>query len=72
MKFSEYAKKLNNLLETNPEYGDFDVVCSIDESDSYYRKVYFGPSVGHFDGMNIFIPSDNTYENEEENALCVN
>lgn len=69
MKFSEYVEQMNKLLDENPEYKDFDVVCSTDDEGNFYRKVYFGPTVGSFDGRYDFIAS---YDESEDNAICVN
>ena len=71
MKFSEYAKKLNKLLETNPEYGDFEVISNTE--DCRYNYIENGPSVAYVNTEEL-IPDYLFEEMEisEPNAVCLN
>lgn len=71
MKFSEYAKKMNALLETDPEYGDFEIVSSTE--DCRYVFVENGPSAVYVDSEEL-IPDYLFEEMEisEPNAVCLN
>lgn len=73
MTLYEYAYKLNILLKNHPEYAMFEVVYSGDAEGNDYSKIYYGPTVGNFNGMG-FVPEKyfEDYEINEKNAICVN
>ena len=66
MKFSEFAKNINALLESRPEVGEFDVVTSIDDEGNGFRLVHYEPSVGNYDEDGDF------NEEVKANAICLN
>ncbi len=44
MTLLEYKKEIEDLLESNPEYGDMTIIYSADDEGNYYQKVNYGPS----------------------------
>lgn len=76
MTFKEYVKSLNDLLEENPEYGEYTVITSSDDEGNSYNEVYYGPGIGCFRGGDEFVHDDAFDEYEDEslvsNAVCVN
>ena len=67
MKFKDYVKKLNKLMEDNPETADYLVVTSKDDEGNGYNLVHYAPTVGNYD------ESEKEFTVEVElNAVCVN
>jgi len=67
MKFEEFVKNLNELIEGRPETAEFDVVVSIDDEGNGFNLVHYTPAVGHYDSEN------REFEDEKElNAVCIN
>jgi len=66
MKLKEFISNLNNLVKTNPEALDYDVVTSKDDEGNGFNLVYYAPQIGHFDEDRDF------QEVQEANAVCVN
>ena len=67
MKFKEFVKNLNELIEGRPETAEFDVVTSIDNEGNGFNLVHYTPTVGHYNSK------DRDFESEKElNAVCIN
>jgi len=45
MKLSKYIKELEEKLKN---YGDLEVVYSVDDEGNSFNEVYFSPSIGHY------------------------
>lgn len=80
MKLSEYIKNLEEALK---QFGDHEVIYSIDDEGNSYQKVYFSPSFGFVEGIerndrvNEFINNEEDLEEygikkEDFNAICIN
>jgi len=68
MKLKQFLDNLNDLIKRNPEALEFEVISAIDEEGNGYNKIYYAPSMGHFDNGE-FTNSDNpTYAN----SICIN
>ena len=67
MKISEI---IESLQETLNNYGDLEACTSIDDEGNGFRKVYYEPTPGHFDGED-FTPVENI-DDEEINSVCLN
>ena len=71
MKFKDYVKNLNELLEQRPETAEFTVVTARDDEGNGYNQVYYTPSVGiHTD--DDFETEDVDEDQDAVNAICVN
>ena len=66
MKVSDYLKQLQDLVNSNPDIGNLDVIyCSDDEGNDVN---YSGPPV-----LTKWSPSERCFdENDGVQALCVN
>ena len=74
MKFKDYVVQLNALLETNPEAGEFIVVASDDEGNSY-NQVYCAPCIGYFDDGTYSYDFDDLVDRgiiKGANSVCLN
>lgn len=73
MKLSEYIKNLESILKEN---GDLEVIYASDDEGNSYDKIYFTPSVGHYNSeeKEYFQEGESMEEMEltEINAVCVN
>lgn len=77
MKFKDYVKTLNEILATNPESAEYDVIYSIDEEGNDFKNIYYTPTVGYYDsGGFISVEQFEEYEDEGYdciiNSVCVN
>ncbi len=71
MKLEQYIQGLQDLIEENPEAKDFTVVTSIDDEGNGFSEIYWGPSLGEYDGEDFM--QDNAEDDPVEvNAVCVN
>ncbi|RLD64314.1 MAG: hypothetical protein DRJ01_00950 [Bacteroidetes bacterium] len=74
MKLSEYIKALNEALK---DYGDLDVVYSIDDEGNDYKEVHFIPSVGYYDKKDREWLETADFDMSEDddihiNSICIN
>jgi len=69
MKLKEYVKAINELLEKNPQAGDFLVIYSSDDEGNNFQPVYFEPCL-----MCAVNPEDRYLEitEGEPNMVCIN
>ena len=78
MKLNRYIEHLNNLIETNPEIGEYDVIVSKDIEGNGFNPIHYEPSIGHFDGEDFMTLAEIQEYLEEEgeqlttNVVCVN
>lgn len=67
MLFKDYVSKLNQLLASRPETGDFEVVSSTDDEGNGFNLVHYDPSIGNYNH------DDREFQDEiEPNAVCIN
>lgn len=74
MKLKEYLENLQELVKTNPETLEMDVVYSKDAEGNGFDKIYDGPSIGVYHDRE-FIPLDSEdyeYKKTEIRAICIN
>lgn len=50
MKFKEYIKKLNNILNIHPETADLNVIYSSDDEGNSFNFVSDYITLGHYNG----------------------
>lgn len=67
MKFKEYVKNLNKLLNERPETADYDVVTSKDDEGNGFNLVHYKPQVGSY-----YEEGRDFKEEQVTNAVCVN
>ena len=77
MLFKNYVKNLQDLLDANPETGDYEVVVGSQGEfcNTQYEGVSHLPSVGVFDctGFEVYCPDDGDAPPEDQlNAVKVN
>jgi len=73
MKLKNYMKLLNQLTVDHPECMEFDVITSKDDEGNGFNRVYYAPSIGHFDGEYNFHANNPEKESPEKvNAICLN
>jgi hypothetical protein len=70
MKLKEYLNALNELLEKNPQAGDFLVIYSSDDEGNNFQPVYFKPGVLHV--INLEESYLEISDKGEPNAVCIN
>ena len=71
MKFSDYVRNINELLENNPRIADYDVVSSKDDEGNGFSLVHFAPSIGEFDGDD-YTDIESEDFGGDDNAVCIN
>jgi hypothetical protein len=75
MTLSEFIKNLQEFIEKNPAALELEVITSKDSEGNGYESVYYGPSIGHYDGDD-FIPYDQFEEwnrdKDDVNSVCLN
>lgn len=80
MKLSQHVRALQKLLK---EYGDMDVVYSVDDEGNAFRKIWWSPSLGYYcERDSEYISEENFREEFEdmeyysmddfEKVVCVN
>jgi len=70
MKLKEYLNALNELLEKNPQAGDFLVIHSSDDEGNSFQPVWFTPAL-----MSVDNPDQSYLEvnhDGEPNVVCIN
>lgn len=77
MKLKKYIKKLNKVVEENPNALEYEVVYSSDSEGNSFNSVGWGPTIGFYSGDEDFVPEDNfeEWDYEEDikpNAICIN
>ena len=56
------------LADTHPQALDLEIITSTDDEGNFYNKVYYQPTLGHFD-TNEFYPIKSK---KDINAVCLN
>lgn len=73
MKFKDYVKGINELLESNPVLGELETIVWQDDEVNGFNRVNYTPSLGVYDGGDF---TESTSEDFEEdmviNSVCVN
>ena len=70
MTLKEYLNALNELLEENPQAGDFLVIYSSDEEGNSFQPVYITPSILSIKNLeDIYLEIDN---DGDPNVVCIN
>jgi hypothetical protein len=75
MKLNKFLENLNELVKTNPEFLELEVITSKDDEGNGYDKVYYSPSIGNFDDYEFKQEVEfDDYEltKKDINAICVN
>jgi hypothetical protein len=70
MTLKEYLNALNELLEKNPQAGDFLVIHSSDDEGNSFQPVWFSPAL-----MSVDNPDQSYLEinhDGEPNVVCIN
>ena len=70
MTLKEYLKALNELLEKNPQAGDFLVIHSSDDEGNSFQPVWFSPALMSVENPNQSYLEVNPYG--EPNVVCIN
>lgn len=66
MKLRDYMAAMDKLIKDNPKALEFEVVSSSDDEGNSFRKVFYTPTLGFFDGDEFEGGAKNP------NAVCVN
>lgn len=66
MKLKDYVEQLTQILETNPEAMDYDIIYAADDEGNNFSKVHYPPCLGYFDGEYFNSDSSNN------NCICLN
>jgi hypothetical protein len=70
MKLKEYLNALNELLEKNPQAGDFLVIHSSDDEGNSFQSVYFKPTLMSVKNLKkSYLEID---DSGEPNVVCIN
>lgn len=84
MKFKEYVEGLLELMHSNPDFQELEVVYSTDDEGNSFQPVFFSGNIGYHNGEyhGEFTPIENIAENVKEgwgefedypiNAVCIN
>ena len=72
MKFKDYVKKLNKLMEDNPETADYLVVTCEDDEGNGYHLVHYDPAVGYYDENEKEFTAEYFTAEYKPNSVCVN
>jgi hypothetical protein len=68
MLLSDFIEECQELLK---EYGDHELVYSIDDEGNAFNRIHYGPTVGNYtDGE--WCPRSNFEGDKIVNAVCVN
>jgi len=70
--FKDYVKRLNEILDENPETGDMDVIYSTDGEGNSFHVVYYTPSIGFYQNNDFTSVDDDEYGDKKPNAVCIN
>lgn len=75
MKLKQYVENLNELVRTNPEYLELEVISAKDEEGNGFDKVEFEPSLGNYNDEE-FTQVENFEDLDEDdriiNSVCIN
>ena len=75
MKLKEFIKQLEELVEKNPEYREFEVVYSVDDEGNQYFPVEYEPSIGLYRDGEFYCShelKDFDLASEKPNSICIN
>ena len=72
MKFKDYLKNLNKLVEEYPESLDYDVVYAKDDEGNGYDLVNYEPGLGHYAGRDEFIHGGDEECGQPNNSVIIN
>lgn len=75
IKLKDYISHLNEMIKSNPEIADFELVYSKDSEGNEFKFVYNLPEIGiieqsDFVSINQF--DEFGYSEGDENCVCVN
>lgn len=68
MQLKEFLQHLNELVKKHPDAINFDVVYSSDEEGNNFKKVFYAPQLGLFDGETF----GNSKDEKQNNSICIN
>jgi hypothetical protein len=75
MTLKEFIENLQKFVEENPKALELEVVTSKDDEGNGYNRVYYEPSMGHYDGDD-FTPhsqfEDWNRDDDDLNSVCLN
>lgn len=72
MTFKHYVELCNQILEYNPEYGDFPAVYASDDEGNSYHQAIFAPTPLVVDDPESNMPEIVNPEGKKFNAICIN
>jgi len=81
MKLKDYVRRLNIILEQNPEYGEYNTIYSHDDEGNGYQEMSEPDpeAIGYFDpdeyvgDMSFKYHTEEWEDAEQEvNAICIN
>ncbi len=70
--FREYVKECNQLLEENPECGDFPAIYAKDSEGNGYCDIYYQPSLAQAEKSRYYYDIVSQGEGSEFNVVIIN
>jgi hypothetical protein len=75
MTLKEFIENLQKFVEENPRALELEVITSKDAEGNGYNRVYYEPSMGHYDGDDFISHSefeDWNRDDDDLNSVCLN